>query len=121
MASSCARFDNPMTSGDWRRKMALKLHPDKVQDTDRVHAEARFKQLTAAYSLLSDPAKRQKFDAGASCIQHLMKYWQRVHFSRGRTYPSQQGVSSTRLSDLEGLPASICIAALDKGVRVNSI
>ena len=38
--------------------------PDKAQDTDREEAEARFKKLTAAYTLLSDPAKRQKFDAG---------------------------------------------------------
>lgn len=38
--------------------------PDKASEAEREQAEAKFKQLTSAYALLSDPEKREKFDAG---------------------------------------------------------
>ena len=42
------------------RKLAVKYHPDKNEgDTD---AEAKFKEVAEAYSILSDPQKRQQFD-----------------------------------------------------------
>jgi DnaJ-class molecular chaperone len=44
------------------RKLAKKLHPD-LNPGDR-RAEARFKEVSAAYDLLSDPEKRRRFDAG---------------------------------------------------------
>ena len=44
------------------RKLAKKLHPD-LNPGDR-SAEARFKEASAAYDLLSDPEKRRRFDAG---------------------------------------------------------
>jgi DnaJ-class molecular chaperone len=44
------------------RKLAKKLHPD-LNPGDR-SAEARFKEISAAYDLLSDPEKRRRFDAG---------------------------------------------------------
>lgn len=43
-------------------KLAKKLHPD-VNPGD-ARAESRFKDVNAAYDLLSDPAKRARFDRG---------------------------------------------------------
>jgi DnaJ-class molecular chaperone len=42
------------------RKLALALHPDKTQDPG---ASARFKQVTRAYNVLADDAKRRYYDA----------------------------------------------------------
>lgn len=44
------------------RKLAKKYHPD-MNPGDKA-AEARFKEFNAAYDLLSDPAKRARFDRG---------------------------------------------------------
>src|SRR5689334_17554901 len=44
------------------RRLAKKLHPD-LNPNDKA-AEARFKEVSAAHDLLSDPEKRRRFDAG---------------------------------------------------------
>ena len=44
------------------RRLAKKLHPD-LSPGNRAN-EQRFKEVTAAYDLLSDPAKRSRFDRG---------------------------------------------------------
>ncbi len=42
------------------RKLAMKYHPDKNKDNP--DAEAKFKEITVAYDVLSDPEKRKKYD-----------------------------------------------------------
>jgi len=44
------------------RKLARKYHPDANPD-DR-QAEAKFKEISAAYDVLSNPEKRKQYDAG---------------------------------------------------------
>ncbi|HLO78182.1 MAG TPA: DnaJ domain-containing protein, partial [Magnetospirillum sp.] len=44
------------------RKLAKKLHPDV--NPGNAQAESQFKEANAAYDLLSDPAKRARFDRG---------------------------------------------------------
>lgn len=42
------------------RKLALRYHPDRNRSPD---AEERFKEIAAAYAILSDPKKRTEYDA----------------------------------------------------------
>jgi molecular chaperone DnaJ len=41
------------------RKLAMKYHPDRSEEPN---AEEKFKELSEAYAVLSDPEKRQKYD-----------------------------------------------------------
>ena len=47
------------------KKLALQFHPDKQQgksDVEKKQAEERFKEINEAYSVLSDPKKKQEYD-----------------------------------------------------------
>lgn len=48
------------------RKRALLWHPDKVPEAKRKEAEQKFLELSWAYEVLSDPAKRREYEASHS-------------------------------------------------------
>ena len=62
------------------RKLAFKYHPDRNKMSD---AEERFKEISEAYAILSDPRKRQQYDAqGFEGIKQ--QYKQEDIFNRGK-------------------------------------
>jgi DnaJ family protein A protein 2 len=48
------------------KKLAIKWHPDKNPD-NREKAEAKFKEITEAYSILADEDKKSKYDQFGVC------------------------------------------------------
>ena len=48
------------------RKLALKWHPDRNQGSEeqKQKADKMFKNINEAYSILSDPEKRKRYDLG---------------------------------------------------------
>lgn len=48
------------------RKLALKYHPDHAPEGQKEAAEAKFKEISEAYAVLSDPQKRQQYDTFGS-------------------------------------------------------
>lgn len=44
------------------RRMAMRWHPDRNKDSDKSKAEAKFKEISAAYGILSDPKRRLEYD-----------------------------------------------------------
>ncbi len=44
------------------RSLALKYHPDRVQESEKKVAEEKFKEISEAYGVLSDAQKKQTYD-----------------------------------------------------------
>ena len=52
------------------KSLAMKWHPDRNKD-DKDNAEEKFKEISEAYSILSDAAKKAKYDRGGTTIEDL--------------------------------------------------
>ncbi|MBF0121958.1 MAG: molecular chaperone DnaJ [Candidatus Omnitrophica bacterium] len=44
------------------RQLALRFHPDRVEEPEKKQAEERFKEISEAYGVLSDAKKRELYD-----------------------------------------------------------
>jgi curved DNA-binding protein len=58
------------------RKLAMQWHPDRNQGNPE--AEEKFKTISAAYEILSDPAKRQEYDLhrqGRGSMHNQNQHW----------------------------------------------
>ena len=59
------------------RELALKYHPD--QNPDDLVAEEKFKKLSQAYSVLSDPNKKSQYDLGGYQDESMrQEQWRRA-------------------------------------------
>ena len=85
------------------RRLAKKLHPD-LNPGNR-EAEAAFKEVAAAYDLLSDPEKRRSFDAGEIDASGAERPKQRYYrdfageTADGRSYDNPSGFSDFAEAD----------------------
>mmetsp|Transcript_26435 Transcript_26435/g.51219 ORF Transcript_26435/g.51219 Transcript_26435/m.51219 type:complete len:495 (+) Transcript_26435:157-1641(+) len=73
------------------RKLALKLHPDKVPPEEREEAEKEFRKIGEAYEVLSDPEARGKYDRGEDVEVEGHHPFQRGGFPGGFPGFFQQG------------------------------
>ncbi len=87
------------------RKLAKQLHPDL--NPGKPEAEARFKSVSAAYDLLSDPEKRARYDRGeideSGAERPRYSYRPHAEGAEGWRYQPQGEMD---LSDLEDLFAA---------------
>ncbi|KAF2110550.1 hypothetical protein BDV96DRAFT_500794 [Lophiotrema nucula] len=53
------------------RKLALKHHPDKAPETDKTAANKKFQEIAFAYAVLSDEARRKRYDLTGSTAETI--------------------------------------------------
>lgn len=54
------------------RKLALKNHPDKVSEDKKQEANEAFQSIAFAYAVLSDPARRKRYDKTGSTSESIV-------------------------------------------------
>ncbi|KAI1095584.1 DnaJ domain-containing protein [Rostrohypoxylon terebratum] len=54
------------------RKLALKNHPDKVSEDKKQEAHETFQSIAFAYAVLSDPARRKRYDETGSTSESIV-------------------------------------------------
>ncbi|KAI0382145.1 DnaJ domain-containing protein [Hypomontagnella monticulosa] len=54
------------------RKLALKNHPDKVPEEQKEDAHTTFQSIAFAYAVLSDPARRKRYDETGSTSESIV-------------------------------------------------
>ena len=88
------------------RKLAMKFHPD--QNKGDKEAEAKFKDISEAYAVLSDPKKRKQYDMfGAEGFQNRFSQediFRDVDF--GSIFKEGAKISSARYLEGQGRPIS---------------
>ena len=64
------------------KKLAVLLHPDKNSDSDKEAFEAKFIRLKEAYSTLSHPEKKRKYDETGHLenSEEVDSFWQAYKF-----------------------------------------
>ncbi|KAJ5774445.1 hypothetical protein N7457_009341 [Penicillium paradoxum] len=76
------------------RKRVLKCHPDKIQDeSQRIAAQDEFQKVQQAYELLSDDARRAKYDAKARIAELKREILERKRSDP--SYASPRGSASS--------------------------
>jgi DnaJ-class molecular chaperone len=84
------------------RKLAKQFHPDL--NPGKPAAEARFKEISAAYDLLSDPEKRARYDRGeideTGAERPRTYYREYAEGAEGRRYDPEGGIDIGDLDDL---------------------
>jgi molecular chaperone DnaJ len=84
------------------RRLARKYHPD-VNPGDKT-AEAKFKEMNAAYEVLSDKEKRQKYDKYGDKWQYADQFEQAAQQQgQYRQYPTGDGTSYHFGGDIGGM------------------
>lgn len=84
------------------RKLAKELHPDL--NPGKPEAEARFKSVTAAYDLLSDPEKKGRYDRGeideSGAERPRYSYRPHAESAQGRKYGPHEEMDIGDLDDI---------------------
>ncbi len=73
------------------RKLALEWHPDRHKGATKEQAESKFKGISEAYAVLSDPEKRKKYDTFGENWEHGQDF---------RPPPGQGGAQRVSPEDL---------------------
>jgi DnaJ-class molecular chaperone len=97
------------------RRLAKKLHPDL--NPGNQDAERQFKEVSAAYDLLSDPEKRARFDRGeidASGAERPRSYYRDFAGAASHPYASDAGFADFTDAD------DIMSALFGRGARGNA-
>jgi DnaJ-class molecular chaperone len=98
------------------RKLAKQFHPDL--NPGKPAAEVRFKEISAAYDLLSDPDKRARYDRGeideSGAERPRTYYREHAEGAQGRKYGPEGGID---LGDLDDLFASFGVGGRRRGAR----
>jgi DnaJ-class molecular chaperone len=83
------------------RKLAKKLHPDLNPGNKK--SEERFKEVSAAYDLLSDPDKRARFDRGEIDASGAERPRQRFYRDFAEGSGAHAYTSDAGLADMDGM------------------